>query len=182
MTDSNRLPRTGSPDPGAGFTLVEMLVVLAIVGLVAAVATPWLRQVSRRSALSSAASQIQTTLLAARMRAVRRNLPASVLVVTSPPGGAIHELQTIEADPPSPTPTPLPAARLSISNDSLTFLTLPAANKITFDGGGRRVAPAGNAPTDIVIEGPTGSPTRNQVTIRTAVTGKVEVVTPAVWQ
>jgi hypothetical protein len=116
------------------------------------------------------------------MRAVRLNAPASVLVVTAAATSSAHLLQTIEPDPPAPTPTPNPARTLAISTAALTFLTLPAAQKITFDGNGRRISPAGGVPADIVVEGPTGAGDRNQITIRTSLTGRVEVVTPAVWQ
>ncbi len=165
-----------------GFTAVELVVVLGIVGLVAAIAIPALNRTMRRSRFRSAAGEIQTSLLAARMRAVKRNLPASVVVVTASASAPSHVLQTIEADTPAPTPTPQPAARQAISAQSLMFLTLPAANKITFDGNGRRTAPAGSAAADIIVEGPTGAGDRNQITIRTSRTGRVEVVTPAVWQ
>lgn len=174
-------PGKGEVSPERGFTAVELVVVLAIVGIVAAVAIPALNKTLRRSRFRSAAREIQTSLLAARMRAVRRNLPASVLVVTAAPSAPSHVLQTIEADTPAPTPTPQPAAQHPISAGSLVFLTLPAANKITFDGNGRRIVPPGPA-ADIVVEGPTGAGDRNQITIRTSLTGRVEVVTPTVWQ
>ncbi|MCA1580586.1 MAG: GspH/FimT family pseudopilin [Acidobacteria bacterium] len=175
-------PWEGDGSPARGFTAVELVVVLAIVGIVAAVAIPALSRTLRRSQFRSAAREIQTSLLAARMRAVRRNLPASVLVVPASASAPSHVLQTIEADTPAPTPTPQPSAQHAISSGSLVFLTLPASNKITFDGNGRRIAPAGAAAADIVVEGPTGAGDRNQITIRTSPTGRVEVVTPAVWQ
>lgn len=155
---------------------------VALIALVALAATPWISRLSRRSALGSAVGEIQSTLLAARMRAVQRNAPASVLVVTAAPSASAHSLQTIEPDPPAPTPTPIPSRSLAISSDAVTFISLPAAGKVTFDGNGRRIFPAGGAPADIVVEGPTSSAVRNQVTIRTTLTGRVEVVTPAVWQ
>jgi type IV fimbrial biogenesis protein FimT len=165
-----------------GFSLVELLVVVAIVALCALIATPWLARMSRRSQVGGAASEIQSTLLAARMRAVRLNAPASVLIVTAGPSLAAHSIQTIEPDPPAPTPTPMPARLLTISSEAITFISLPAAGKVTFDGNGRRIFPAGGAPADIVVQGPTASAVRNQVTIRTTLTGRVEVVTPTVWQ
>jgi prepilin-type N-terminal cleavage/methylation domain-containing protein len=165
-----------------GFSLIELLVVAAIMALCALIATPWLFRMSRRSAVGGAASEIQSTLLAARMRAVRLNAPASVVVVTAGPTLAAHTLQTIEPDPPAPTPTPMPARLLTISSEAITFVSLPATGKVTFDGNGRRIFPAGGAPADIVVEGPTASTLRNQVTIRTTLTGRVEVVTPTVWQ
>ncbi len=164
--------------PPEGFSLVELLVVVAILGLVAAAMAPSLLQMMRRNRLRSAAAEIQSTLLAARMRAVKRNLPASVFVIPAAGAVAAHELDTIEADPPSPTPTPNPVNRLLLAGDVIRFVSLPANQKVTFDGNGRLLGPP---PTPIVIEG-AGSAAPNQIAIRTSRTGRVEVVTPAVWQ
>jgi prepilin-type N-terminal cleavage/methylation domain-containing protein len=177
--DRHGVARRGEAE---GFSLVELLAVVAVIAICAVIAAPWLSKMGRRNALGSAASEIQTTLLAARMRAVRLNAPASVLVVTAGPASSSHDVQTIEPDPPAPTPTPKPARSLSISSETVTFIALPATGKVTFDGNGRRIFPAGGAPADIVVEGPTSSAVRNQVTIRTTLTGRVEVVTPTVWQ
>ncbi len=165
-----------------GFTLVELLAVLAILALVALVGLPWLVRFAQRSQFRSAAFEIQTTLLAARMRAVKRNLPSSVLILPAVPSAVSHVLNTIEADPPAPTPTPNPVTRLEISAAALRFLSLPTGGKITFDGNGRRIVPPAPTPGSIVVEGPVGSGAMNQITIRTSVTGRVEVITPAVWQ
>ena len=165
-----------------GFTLAELLVVMALLGLVALVGVPWWQRLSRRNQFRSAAGEIQTTLLAARMKAVRRNANASVLVVTAAPSDAQHYVSTVEPDPPAPTPTPVPSASIALSTAALTFVTLPAGNKITFDGNGRRVAPPPALSADIVIQGPTGGSVMNTITIRTSVAGRVEVVTPTVWQ
>jgi prepilin-type N-terminal cleavage/methylation domain-containing protein len=165
-----------------GFTLAELLVVMAIMGLVALVGVPWWQRLSRRNQFRSAAGEIQTTLLAARMKAVRRNANASVLVVTAAATDAEHRLATVEPDPPAPTPTPIPSSSLAISTAALSFVTLPAGNKITFDGNGRRVAPPPALSADIVIQGPTGGSVMNTITIHTTVAGRVEVVTPTVWQ
>jgi prepilin-type N-terminal cleavage/methylation domain-containing protein len=179
---SGRREAARARDGRAGFSLAEMLAVVAIVAILAVASAPWLSRVSRRRMLGNAASEIQTTLLATRMRAVRLNAPASLVVVTAGPTSSSHNLQTIEPDPPPPTPTPIPARSFSISSDAVTFIALPASNKVTFDGNGRRIFPAGGASADIVVEGPTSSAVRNQVTIRTSLTGRVEVVTPTVWQ
>jgi prepilin-type N-terminal cleavage/methylation domain-containing protein len=165
-----------------GFSLAELLVVMAILGLVALVGLPWWQRLSRRNQFRSAAGEIQTTLLAARMKAVRRNANASVVVVTAAPTDAQHLIETVEPDPPSPTPTPLPSGSVALSTAALNFVTLPAGNKITFDGNGRRVAPPPAFSADIVIQGPTGGSVVNTITIHTSITGRVEVVTPAIWQ
>lgn len=164
-----------------GFSLVELLVVVAILGLVAAASAPSLARMGRRNRLRAAAGEIQSTLLAARMRAVKRNQPASVYIVPAV-AGSMHELDTIEADPPSPTPTPDPINRVMVAASAIRFVSLPANQKVTFDGNGRRIGPPPPTPGSIVIEGPVGSAAPNQITIRTSLTGRVEVITPAVWQ
>lgn len=157
--------------------------VIGILSLVTLAAMPFIFSYARRNAIRGAAAEIQTTLLAARMRAVQRNTRATVLVVpAAPPASSAHALQTVAPDPPAPTPTPIPLSSLPISAVDVAFITLPAGGKISFDGNGRRIAPGGGAPADIVVEGPVSSSVRNQITIRTTLTGRVEVVTPTVWQ
>ncbi len=168
--------------PQAGFTLLEMLIVIALIAIVTGLALPYFQKVSRRNQIRSAASEIQTTLLAARMRAVRANRATSIYVTTATAGQSSHLLDTISPDPPAPTPTPLPRAKLLLPTKQLAFLTLPTGGKITFDGNGRVIAPAPPLSADILIEGPAGATDKNQITIRTSASGKVEVVTPVVWQ
>ena len=68
-----------------GYTLAEMLIVLAIVGLMAVVGIPWFMKLMQRQALKSAAREIQITLNAARMTAVKRNAPVSVAIASLTP-------------------------------------------------------------------------------------------------
>lgn len=170
------------PLPREGFTLIELVVVVGILGLMAAVSVPWLVKYARRNQLRSAAAEIQSSLLATRLRAVRRNLPATLVIVASGATQSDHLLETIEAVPPAPTPTPLPIQVFHIAGNVFSFVTLPPGNKITFDGNGRRLAPPAPTPSSIVVEGPVGATVTNQITIQTSLTGRIEVITPAVWQ
>ena len=52
-----------------GFTFVELLVSVVIIGLCAAIAVPFFVKASRRTKLVGAAHEIQSSLMAARMRA-----------------------------------------------------------------------------------------------------------------
>ena len=61
---------------GAGFTLVELLVVLAVIGAVIALATPDLGAVLGRLEPQSAAERLAETLRVARREAVRRGRTA----------------------------------------------------------------------------------------------------------
>ncbi|HUO54366.1 MAG TPA: GspH/FimT family pseudopilin [Rhodoblastus sp.] len=61
-----------------GFTLLEMLIALAILGLAGAMAAQLLRPPSPRLQLESATRALCATLRAARARAIAENVPARV--------------------------------------------------------------------------------------------------------
>jgi hypothetical protein len=120
------------------------------------------------------------------MRAVRRNAVGHVVVTPAASGESMHVVRAWEPTPstapPPPTPTPIPYIRdLTIPKASLNFTTVPPGNIITFDGNGHLVAPPAPTPGVIVIEGPVGASTPNQITIQTDSNGRVKVITPVVW-
>ena len=165
-----------------GFSLVELLIVMAIIAVLAIAAVPWFYKISQRQALKSAAFEVETTLLAARMKAVRRNQPVSVAIGSTYP----VQLQTIEPQPPAPTPT-APPAIMNLPPKSATLFATPNATggTITFGGDGRiNVAPTpARTPGawQYVLQGPVGAPTPNQITIQAWPNGRVAVVTPTNW-
>jgi type IV fimbrial biogenesis protein FimT len=69
--------------PQAGFTVTELMVVVAIVGLIAAIAAPDMVEMIRRQRVKTAAFDIFAGLTMARSEAIKRN--AAVTVV--PNGG-----------------------------------------------------------------------------------------------
>lgn len=167
-----------------GFTLIEFLIVMVILGLLATVSTPWLNRIRRRAEFRSAAMEISTTLIAARMKAVKLNANASVVINPAAGAASSHVISTIELPPPPTPPTPVAnsLAKLLISGRSLRFVTMPEGGEITFDGSGRRIAPPSPTPGSIVIEGPLGGGPVNQITIDTNSAGRVRIVTPVEWQ
>jgi prepilin-type N-terminal cleavage/methylation domain-containing protein len=173
-----------------GFSLIELLIVIVILGLLAAVSVPWFGKLRRRAELRSAAMEIGTTLVAARMKAVKSNIKESVVITAASGSESSHVIDTIAPTPPPVTPAPpTPAfaaantlATLRLSSRAIRFVETPGGGSITFDGSGRMVTPPAPTPGRIVIEGPVGIGPTNQITIETTVGGRVRIVTPVVWQ
>ena len=132
--------------------------------------------------------EIGTTLVAARMKAVKRNVNASVVINTASVMDGSHEIDTIEPTPPpvtpAPTTTPNSTVPLFLSARSIRFVETPGGGSITFDGTGRMFVPPtpGITPGRIVIEGPVGIGPTNRILIETSLGGRVRIVTPVVWQ
>jgi type IV fimbrial biogenesis protein FimT len=61
-----------------GFTLVEVLAVLAVVAILVGIATPTLRQFSANSRTAAATNSLVTALATARSEAIRQSKPVSV--------------------------------------------------------------------------------------------------------
>jgi len=58
-----------------GFTLAELVITMALIGMAAVVGTPFIFKMMRRERLRSDVSEIYSQVLAARMQAVKRNSP-----------------------------------------------------------------------------------------------------------
>ena len=159
---------------------------MVILGLLAAVSMPFFAKIRRRSELRGAAMEIGTTLIAARMKAVRLN--ANTRVSFNPASGPSdpgHVIDTFATTPmPATTPTPYPDVlkELVIPNRALRFVTTPPGGVIEFDGAGRRSFPPAPTPGSFVIEGPNAPGYVNQITIEISDSGRVRIVTPTVWQ
>jgi len=170
-----------------GFSVIELLLVIVLLGLLAAVTIPWFGKMRRRAELRSAAMEIGTTLVAARMKAVKANVNTSVRINTASTADGAHEIDTSQPTPPPVTPAPTPApgsmVPLLLSARAIRFVETPGGGSITFDGSGRRVTPPAPTPeAAIVIEGPVGIGPTNQIRIETSVGGRVRIITPLVWQ
>jgi prepilin-type N-terminal cleavage/methylation domain-containing protein len=165
---------------GRGFSLAELMIVVALIAMMSLLAVPWFIKLYQRNQIKSAAREIQTTLLAARMKAVKRNQQVSVVISSvTPPLG----FQTIEPAPPAPTPTPRPSL-LSLPAGAAEFVATPASTggTVTFGGDGRLTNFTAPTPAVYEIQGPVGKVLPTPVSIRIHSSGRVEVVTPAVWQ
>ncbi|HZI66455.1 MAG TPA: prepilin-type N-terminal cleavage/methylation domain-containing protein [Thermoanaerobaculia bacterium] len=159
----------------SGFSLLEVLIVIAIIAAVSLVAAPWFARISQRSKLRSAAREVHATLLAARMTAVRSGIPASVRITPAVSGTSHHSVETwLEATP---------ARRLKEFRlpTQFQFVTLPPGNDVVFTADGRR-NPPGTAREDIVIEGLVGSALSNRITLEAYENGRVAFVPPTEWR
>jgi prepilin-type N-terminal cleavage/methylation domain-containing protein len=176
------MSRTSAFSVSRGFSLFELLVVVIIAALIVLVSIPWFNKIRRRTQMRSTAMEISTTLVAARMKAVKRNVNVSVVFTPADATFDYNRIATIEPPPAvAPTPSANPLTDLLIPAKALRFVET-SGGAITFDGGGRRIAPVSPTPGAIVIEGPLGGGPVNQITIETNTTGRVRVITPAVWQ
>jgi prepilin-type N-terminal cleavage/methylation domain-containing protein len=71
-----------------GYTLMEILIVLAIIGLILGVAFPNFQKMQRRMALRAAAGELRSVFNLVRMRAIARGINTGVKFVMQ--GGAWH--------------------------------------------------------------------------------------------
>jgi prepilin-type N-terminal cleavage/methylation domain-containing protein len=164
-----------------GYTFVELMVSIVIIGLAAAIAIPYFAKIANRQKLVSAAHEIQASLLAARMRAVRANQKTSLVLTAASGTDVNHHLDTVVPDN-SPAPTPTPVIYGLLPANAFAFVATPTNSKVTFSSEGRMISETVPTPSIIIVQGPVGAPIMNQVTIRTLSSGKVQVVTPTVWQ
>jgi len=72
----------------SGFTLIEIMIVVAILTIAVALAVPEFLRWNVQSQLRQATSEIATQLMLARMAAMNRNRSVDVTVQTT--GGAVH--------------------------------------------------------------------------------------------
>src|SRR5262247_3331950 len=104
-----------SPRRIRGFSMLELLVVMAILAILALAVAPWFAKVAQRNELRSSTQEVATTLMAARMRAVKRNLPARVVVTRATPTNNWTLIETFEQT--QPTATKVGEIRLSPNID-----------------------------------------------------------------
>jgi prepilin-type N-terminal cleavage/methylation domain-containing protein len=161
-----------------GFSLIELLVVLAILAVLMLVATPWFIKISQRNELKSAGSELALTLAAARMRAVKRNLPARV-VITRNTGAGFHRIETFENT--QPTPIRVGDGRISarvdfpVSGIPGPYGPGPQPVAVTFGPDGRCMD---SPPPTFTIRGPLAAGTQNDLPVQVSANGKIEVLKP----
>jgi len=84
--------KTSLASPETGFTLIEMLIVVAIMGIAVLIAVPNYLVWQSRSELREAVTEVQNQLLLARMAALSRNAPVTVAISIT--NGAVRTTTT----------------------------------------------------------------------------------------
>jgi prepilin-type N-terminal cleavage/methylation domain-containing protein len=101
---AGRRPRASS----AGFSLIELMVVVGIIGLLAAVVGPTIRIYMRGSAIRVAAQQVAAEIQNARQRAISKNVHLGVVLLVR----SANTYQWVIEDDQTP---PILGARLNMS-------------------------------------------------------------------
>jgi len=113
-----------------GYSLVELLIVLAVLSALAALAQPSLRGVLDKSRLTGAARQVQAALAKSRALAIREGVP---VWFRFEPGGQVWWIERDPAVQPvalpaagsePPAPTELPSTEAALPEASVTAVVL----------------------------------------------------------
>jgi len=73
-----------SPSSVAGFTLTELMVVVAVAGVLAVIAMPSFKSLTQSQQVKNASMDIYTSLILARSEAIKRNTDVTVTAVDYP--------------------------------------------------------------------------------------------------
>jgi type IV fimbrial biogenesis protein FimT len=133
-SDCRAAQRTRSP----GFTLVELLIAIAIVAILASIATPSFRQFVSGQRIKTAAFDIMSALTLARSEAIKRAAPVTVV----PTGGAWTNGWTVTAPDGTVLTRQSALSGLSIackSGSPAATVTCPAGG-FAYAGNGRLTA------------------------------------------
>ena len=148
----------------AGFSLIELMVVLAILGILMAIAVPNFSEWIAGQRVRDTASDIHTSLMRARNEAISRSLPTSVTPVTpanwangwyiANPDGAYNP------NPANPTVFieqhgPVQNVNISVAGTAITFTTV---GRLSGTALGIRIAASGTSMTRCVTVDTAGRP------------------------
>jgi prepilin-type N-terminal cleavage/methylation domain-containing protein len=79
-----------------GFTLIEILVVVALIGILSAIGLPVLSESTNRNAVWTASEQIGSQVRQARLKAITRNQPFRVIFGC--PGASQYRVLAVQGD------------------------------------------------------------------------------------
>lgn len=114
-----------------GFTLVEIMIAIAIVGILLALGAPALGGFLTNSRIKSMASEMRDGLQTARMEAIRRNEPVCFKTATNPSGWSVFRSDTDCVTAATVTKLRERTARSQESNFILQFTDNAATPTVT---------------------------------------------------
>jgi len=120
-------PTAGARCGSGGFTIIELMVVVAILAIMASLAAPSMTRLIGQQRLKSAATDLHLAMVKARSEAIKRNANVSV----SPTGGSWENGWSI------PDPDNSTAPGLSVRGPTSSVVVTTTATQVVFAGSGR---------------------------------------------
>jgi prepilin-type N-terminal cleavage/methylation domain-containing protein len=159
-----------------GYSLIELMIVVAIIAVMALASAPWFFKIMQRNTMKSAAQEMSITFAAARMRAVKRNLPAEVRITIASGSQSFHLLETFDMVQPI-------ALKVAEARITSNVVYPPAAALLPFPNPSPlqvRFLPDGRIaqPLWFTIRGPVGAGVQNDLTVSINPAGKINVLGP----
>ena len=123
-----------------GFTIIEVMIVLAMVGVMVAIAAPNMRDLIVRMRLKTAASDLHTDLMMARSEAIKRNAGMQIVPADATNWAAGWSVRVQSSGVVLNTQQAHPAVTFTTTNAAYTATPVAA---VTFSGMGRETGSAG---------------------------------------
>ncbi|HLA26618.1 MAG TPA: GspH/FimT family pseudopilin [Syntrophales bacterium] len=151
----------------SGFTLIELMIVIAIMGIMMALAVPSYQTYMAQRRLNGAARQVMSDLMAARMKAITQNNEFKVFFPGSHSGALSgnHQYQILDDDDDDGASSTDEAIEIKDIQTNYTDVTMNANNNPVF-------SPKGTVTNLATV---TLSNSRGSKTVSIAITGRVKI-------
>ena len=124
----------------AGFTIIELMIVMVMVGVMAALAAPNMRDLIVRIRVKTAASDLHSSLIAARSEAIKRNAGMQIVPVDSANWALGWSVRVQASGIVLSQQDAYPNITFTTANAAYTPASIAA---VTFSGTGRETGSAG---------------------------------------